>query len=93
MTILEIAQYRLFLLKRNGHVVFHGIESAQNQVEQCDGHEQLGMQLHDDSRKTATRQVEEVEASLEVRGVLVFVALVDGVVPDLPTQCQCEIFS
>lgn len=42
------------------------------------------MKLQDDGCETAARQVEEVEASLEVLRVFVFVALVNGVVPDFP---------
>ncbi len=42
------------------------------------------MKFHDDGRETTARQVEEVEASLEVRRIFRFVALVNGVVPDFP---------
>jgi hypothetical protein len=43
------------------------------------------VQLEDDGSETATRLVEEVEASFEGLAFLRLVALVYGVVPDFPT--------
>ena len=49
------------------------------------------MQLEDDSRKAATRLIKEVEASLEGLAFFRLIALVYGVVPDLPVSNVREI--
>lgn len=84
--LIEVSQNRLLLLDRDGHVILDCVKSAQDEVEQCHGDKELRVQLHNDGRETAARQGKEVEASLEVFRVFRFVALVYGVVPDLPER-------
>jgi hypothetical protein len=44
------------------HIIFDGIQAAQDEVEEADGHQQLGVEFLDDGREGARGQVEEVEA-------------------------------
>lgn len=50
------------------------------------------MQLLDDGTEATARQVEEVEAFSQSDRLLVFVALVYGVVPDLPLNDRPQFY-
>jgi hypothetical protein len=71
-------------LERDGHVVFNGVETTQDQVEETDGDKELGVQFLDDSSETAAGHLEVLEALLELRAFLGLVALMNGIVPELP---------
>jgi hypothetical protein len=82
--ILKIAQKGLLPRHGYGHVIFHCVEAAQNDIEEGHGHQQLGMQFVDYGGETATGLIEEKEAPLQRRGLGSLVSLVYRVVPDLP---------
>ena len=62
--VLEAAQQGLLGLERDGGVILDGVEAAQDEVEDADGDEQLGMQLLDDGAEAATGLFKEFEADL-----------------------------
>lgn len=82
--VVEVAEQGLLGLEGDGHVVFNGVETTQDQVEETDGDKELGVQFLDDSSETAAGHLEVLEALLELRALLGLVALVNGIVPELP---------
>lgn len=60
--ILEVPQQRLFRLERDGHVVFDGVEAAQDEVEDGDGDEEFGVELLDDGAEASACEVEVFKA-------------------------------
>jgi hypothetical protein len=88
--VVEVPQNWLLLRQWYCHVILHCVEAAQNQVEERNGNEKLGVQFQNDGRETSASLGKEVEASLEVFCLLGFIALVDGVVPDFPVRSVSE---
>ena len=82
--VVEVAEQGLLGLEGDGHVVFNGVETTQDQVEETDGDKELGVQFLDDGSETAAGHLEVLEALLELRAFLGLVALMNGIVPELP---------
>lgn len=84
--ILEAAQKGLLCLQIDRGVILDGVETAQGEVEHANGKQQLGVQLLNDGAEATASQVEELEALLLCLGLVLDVALVGRVVPDLPAS-------
>ena len=82
----EAAEQGFLSRKREGWIVFDGVEATQDEVEDADGDEQLGMDLLDDGAEAATGLIEEAEADTLCLRLCCFIAFMDGVVPDFPTE-------
>ena len=82
--VVEVAKQGLLGVEGDGHVIFNCVETAQDQIEETDGDKELGVQFLDYGSETAAGHLEVLEALLELRAFLGLVALMNGIVPELP---------
>lgn len=62
--VLETAQYGLLGLQRYRRVVLDRVQATKDEIKQTYGHQELWMELHDDSRETSAGELEELIALL-----------------------------
>ena len=82
----EATEQRLLGGEGEGWVVFDGVEAPQDEIEDADGEEQLGMDLLDDGAEATTGLVQETETDTLCFGLCRLIAFMDGVVPDFPSE-------
>lgn len=85
--LVELAQHGGLLLQGDGHIIFDGIQTSEDEIEESNRDEQLGVQLLYNHGKTAASHVEESEALFEGFALFAGVAPVHGLVPELPVKC------
>lgn len=84
--VLEIPEEGLLGFQGNGGIILNGIQTTEDEVENCDRKEKLWVELLDDSAEAAARLVQELVANLLCLGIVLLITLMGRVVPDFPKR-------
>jgi len=82
--ILKVPEEGLLGGQRNGSVILNGVQPTEDQVENANRDQQLGVKFLDHSTETAAGLVQKLKAELLVLGLVLLVTLMGRVMPDFP---------